>query len=83
MGLGTMNLSDRNPEMKRQDPNPTTIRCSICHHLYDPSTRGAGIEVGTPRRFCPKYFSDILRVNCIREDDFLDEIEIIRFDELD
>lgn len=69
--------------MKKQEPGPITIRCCICQHLYDPSARGAGVEVGTPRRFCPACFSDLLRVNGIHEDDFLDEIEIIPFDELD
>jgi hypothetical protein len=68
--------------MKKQEPRPITIRCCICHNLYDPSARGAGIEVGTPRKFCPACFSDIQGVNGIRKDDFLDEIEIICFDEL-
>lgn len=69
--------------MKSKEHTADTIRCCICHNLYDPSVRGAAIEVGTPRKFCPACFSDILRVNGIRADDFLDEIEIIRFDELD
>jgi hypothetical protein len=54
-------------------PKPKNIRCLICHHWYPPDARGAFIEVGTGRHFCPECCSDILRVNGIKEDDFLPE----------
>ena len=67
--------------MRKHAVNPTTIRCCICAELYEPSARGAGVEVGTPRRFCPACFSEILRVNGIREDDHYDDLDTTSIDE--
>ena len=58
--------------MKKSELKPSEIRCCICEHLYDPETPGSGIEVGTSRRFCKDCFSDILRVNTIMPEDFLE-----------
>jgi hypothetical protein len=63
--------------MKKPEFKPHEIRCCICAHLYDPNTTGSGFEVGTTRRFCKDCFSDILRVNKIMPDDFLEEHETL------
>jgi hypothetical protein len=73
MWLGTLDERDWSVDMKNPQPKPTTIRCCICAHLYEPDTIGSGIEVGTTRRFCKPCFEDLLRVNGIRPEDFLED----------
>ena len=71
--------------MKRLKPKATKLRCPICGAFYDASARGAFIEVGSGRRFCPACCSDILRVNGIKDDDFMpdsdDEPDTLPIDE--
>lgn len=52
-------------------PKPKKLQCPICGNWYAPDARGAFIEVGTGRRFCPECCSDILRVNGIKDEDFM------------
>lgn len=46
--------------------------CSICRNTYKKGDYGSAIEHGRNRRFCNPCFSDILRVNGININDFLD-----------
>jgi hypothetical protein len=66
-------------------PKPANLKCPICGHWYEPTARGAFIEVGTGRRFCPECCSDLLRVNGIKDGDFMpgddDEPDTLPIDE--
>jgi hypothetical protein len=59
--------------MKSEKLNPVILICSICREVFDSKAPGAGIEVGTNRRFCPGCFADILTCSGIKPRDFLDD----------
>jgi hypothetical protein len=51
----------------------TYLYCSICEEGFEVGATGSAIEAGRNRRFCPGCFSDILRVNHIKDNDFIDD----------
>jgi len=68
--MNTFNLVHNEPSVKFK---PETEICSFCREEYPKGDYGSATEHGRNRRFCNPCFSDFLRVNGVRPNDFLDD----------